>query len=126
MGGLGGLPITFKAGTQPGMQGAIRGCDTANGNTANYFITCDGLGHTGWVVFSFSTATQWSANDAEIALKYQSIGEEDLSLVCRTADVGGPHACAVVPEPSTWALLLTGMVGIFGMGWLRRREEDTT
>ena len=116
------------------------------GTTDDFFITCNDPdnpddvlgGHTGSVVFSFTTTNQWSADDPELAigLKFESIhgdyiggiegeGEiEDLSLICRT-EGGGEHACAVVPEPSTWALLLTGMIGVLGMGWLRRRKEDT-
>lgn len=121
-GGIGGQ-VTFKAGTDTGKNGAIRGCDDPNGTTTHFFNTCNEDGNTGWVVFSFTTSEEWSASEAEIALKYQSIGDQDLSLECRTGDDGGPHACAVVPEPETYALLLTGLIGVFGMGWLRRRKE---
>ena len=144
-GGLGGQ-VEVKAVTGPGKQGGILGCDDALGATADFFITCSDPGnperggYTGWVVFSFTTTNQWSADNPKlaIALKFESIhgdyiegiegeGEiEDLSLICRTGgEWGDEHACAVVPEPSTWALLLTGMVGVLGMGWLRRKEEDT-
>ena len=126
-----GGQVTFSAGTQ-NLQGGIRGCDPALGNPTNYFITCD----SGWITFQFTTTNNWNASQAEIVLKYQSIegayiddGEfEDISLVCHTGpgDDDNDHPCAVVPEPSTWALLLTGMVGILGMGWLRRKQEDTT
>ena len=45
-----------------------------------------------------------------------------LPFECRTED-----ACAVVPEPETYALLPTGLVGVFGMGWLRRcKEKENT
>ena len=123
-GGLGGQ-VTLKAGTFVGKDGALQGCDAPNGETTHYFITCDDQGYTGWVVFSFTTDNEWSADYAQIALKYQSIGDDDLSLQCRTEEVNGPHLC-VVPEPGTWALLLTGMVGILGMGWLRRKQEEAT
>ncbi len=121
-GGLAGQ-VTLKAGTDKGKDGAIRGCDPPNGTTTHFFNTCGADGNTGWVVFSFTTTNRWSANDAEIALKYQSIGDQDLSLECRTGDVDGPHVCSVIPEPETYALLLTGLIGVFGMGWLRRRKE---
>ena len=128
-GGIGG-EVTLKVGTVPDKQGAIKGCDAPNGNTPDFFITCDTQGHTGWVVFSFTTTNEWSAADAQIALKYQSIeyGGGGGSVQCRTGDEGGPHACAVavIPEPETYVLLLTGLVGIFAMGWLRRKEEETT
>ena len=121
-GGIGGQ-VTLKAGTDRGKDGALRGCDQPNGNTTDFFITCDATGHTGWVVFSFTSTNVWSADDAEIALKFQSIAPGDLSLQCRTGDGGGSHACAVVPEPETYVLLLTGLAGVFGVGWLRRRKE---
>ena len=78
--GLGGQ-IEFGAASGPGKQGGIRGCDDALGTTADFFITCNDPdnpdpelgGHTGWVVFSFTTSEMWSADDAEIVLKYQSI-----------------------------------------------------
>ena len=132
-GGLGG-GVNFKAGTFPDGQGGIRGCDDPDGGPPIYFITCDAIGKTGWVVFSFTTANEWSANDAEIALKYQSIEgayieggyTEDVSIICRTGNEGGEHACAVIPEPETYVLLLTGLVGIFAMGWLRRKKEQQT
>jgi hypothetical protein len=121
-GGLGGQ-VTMKLGSDHGKDGAIRGCSDPSGSTTEYFITCDDQGYTGWVVFAFTTSNTWSAEDSEVALKYQSIGDEDWSLECRSGDGGGEHAC-VVPEPETYALILTGLFGIFGMAWVRRREEE--
>jgi hypothetical protein len=122
-GGLGGQ-VEFKASTPNNKNGAIRGCDQPVGDTREYFITCDDLGYTGAVVFSF-TSDQEFLDDPQIALKFQSIADPndangDISLVCRSGEAG----CSVTPEPSTWILLLTGMVGVFGMGWIRRRREE--
>ena len=64
-------------------------------------------------------------------MQFQAMGptydDPNLSLVCRPDDdLGTEHACAVVvPEPATYALLLTGLVGVLGMAWLRRKEEQT-
>ena len=114
--------------------GGIRGCNEPYSTAVSYFTTCDAQDYTGGVLFSFTTTNRWSADYAEIVLKYQDLGptwdDDNLSLVCRTGDEPGPepgdndHLCAVVPEPSTWALLLTGMVGVLGMGWLRRKQEE--
>jgi hypothetical protein len=41
-------------------------------------------------------------------------------------DSVGFRVAAAVPEPGTIALAATGMVGMFGAGWLKRRKRQAT
>jgi hypothetical protein len=61
--------------------------------------------------------TNTGSADAHIAAHIQGIPVGDSGAV-----KDGPPSTQVVPEPSTWLLLITGSVFIFGYGWRRRRS----
>lgn len=111
---IGGNGLEFSAGSQ-NTEGGILGCDPSNANPSNYFQTCGG----GVVVIRFTTTNTWSAADAQVAFKAVSIGDQDLSLNCRTGD----DTCVpstTVPEPATIVLLGSGLAAL---GVIRKRRR---
>ena len=133
---------TWKSGTSGGGLGSgieliadplngagITGCGpqlVGAGNMA--FSTC---APNSSVDFYISTGTQFVLDDyAQARWHAQAVdGNEDISLKCDTGSKGGSDPtgsfppCSVVPEPVTIALLGSGLAGLGGFGFLRRRKK---
>jgi hypothetical protein len=125
--GMLGGPIELTAGITPGTKtGGIIGCSAPSGGApGSYFRTCG----TGWVLFSFTTTNNWSANNAEVAFLSQYWKVNNGGNECSSVDDGSgrPVCTNVVPEPITMVLLGSGLAGVGGAGLIRRRRgKDVT
>jgi hypothetical protein len=85
--------------------------------------TCDPLGYTGWVNYEWDAPTRFKATHLSLAWMSQSGGW------CGYNDGhiwdGYGNDCrieTVTPEPATWALMTTGLVGIALARRLRKRR----
>ncbi len=72
----------------------------------------------GYVVFSFDITGTWDLASTELLVKGQN-GPNGASTQCFTGD----GSCNVVPEPVTMILLGSGLAGVGGAGYLRRRRR---
>lgn len=85
--------------------------------------TCDALGFTGWVVYRFTLGNVAAASDI-----YVNLGVDGGQVGCSVGPGGYSTKClgaTMVPEPSTVALMTTGLLGLalFRQSRGRRRSE---
>ena len=95
--------------------GAIIGCDAPDAllNTAGAIQTCDD-----WVTFNFTTNFAWDvAQLGNVEMNYQAVFADGTGDVCTTG-----LNCSVVPEPITMVLLGSGLLGVGGAAYRKRRR----
>ncbi len=68
---------------------------------------------SGAYTIALANVSNWGAN-----------GVSQVRLATNANDNIGFRVAAAVPEPGTIALAATGMVGMFGAGWLKRRKRQ--
>jgi hypothetical protein len=125
------LALTFF--TQTGGTWSSAYTATLNPNTVPFATTQTGTGNSGYV-FALDSAHAAAATtaigagnlaNARIGLGARAIdatGGPETFFVARANQIVSPIATPVIPEPSTWALMLAGLVGLGAVA--RRRAKQ--
>jgi hypothetical protein len=83
-----------------------------------------------WVTFTFTVNQNWDASNAYFVVRGRNVNNPPGPVVeCWTGPIPNaaqtPANCfEVVPEPMTMTLLATGLVGVGGLGLMRRRRNE--
>lgn len=122
---LGGVAVGLATGSR-GNDG-INGCTQLPGGTK--WLTCGSFPGSPYMEFKFQLSgwdkNTMSASEFELRWHSQQIGPNGAySLKCDTGGYGGYGPCSQVPEPFTIALLGSGLMGVGGVGFIRRRKKD--
>lgn len=130
-----GFSVDWRA-ISPGAGGAngiASGCAAPGGvpSTLNvYENPCSGnLSNTNdWVTFSFKISGSWDPTTSDVVIRgIDPITRRSTECWTGTDSAGNPASCTTVtPEPVTMSLLATGLAGMGGAGFLRRRKQKST
>jgi hypothetical protein len=93
-------------------------CNSAFGNNAN------------WVVFTFKIhGGSWDPSTSDISIRgYNGLDQSTTECWTDTSPNGLPSNCSSItttPEPVTMTLLATGLAGMGGAGFFRRRRKGS-
>jgi hypothetical protein len=125
--------VDFRTTTpNPRNGGIASGCAASGelpGSPPNLFQNpCSGTGGSGWVTFNFTTnGTSWDPSQTAISIRGRDLTQTTAnSSECwtDTSPGGRPATCVTIsPEPVTMTLLATGLAGMGGAGFFRRRKN---
>lgn len=125
--------VDFRAASRPNGNGGIAsGCASASSLPSNppslFMNPCSGTGGAGWVTFNFTTnGTSWDPSNSAISIRARDLSNGgNVATECwtDTSPGGRPATCTTIsPEPVTMTLLATGLAGMGGAGFFRRRKN---
>jgi MYXO-CTERM domain-containing protein len=128
----------FRARTNGNYDGGIEsGCaPAANPSPPSLFQNpCTDLNSSGWVTFNFTTnGVAWDPTTSDISIRARDLltnnGQLPNGVTECTTDIspgGHPATCipftTTTPEPVTMTLLASGLAGMGGAGFWRRRRN---
>jgi len=124
---LGGF--TFYRGSTPGgnaTNGITSGCASAGQlpNVPLYSNGCQPTLGSNYVTFTFKISGTWDPSTSDLAIRGIN-GLNGAKTECLTGATGSlaGNCTTVTPEPVTMSLLATGLAGMGGAGFLRRRKQ---
>jgi hypothetical protein len=125
----GGVNLDIAGSSGNVNNGIASACGVAglpNGTNEFWMNPCSQPTATGWVTITFSISGTWDVANTYLLVKGQN-GPGGASTQCITG--GANENCydipnTPVPEPITIALMGSGLAGMGGLGWLRRRREQ--